>query len=113
MLKWVWKQIHNNNNNNDNNLHHFVGGYLFVLGGMSVEDRKPRNDVQRYDPTTNTWTLQAPMPYAACFPKVVALAGKLYVTGGYDDEVGGTGGECDHCDGGGAYVMSMTELVRL
>ncbi|KAK4303921.1 hypothetical protein Pmani_024095 [Petrolisthes manimaculis] len=63
------------------------GGYLFVLGGMSVEDRKPRSDVQRYDPTTNTWTLQASMPYAACSPKVVALAGKLYVTGGYDDEV--------------------------
>lgn len=75
---------------------------------MSVEDRKPRNEVQRYDPTTNTWTLQAPMPYAACFPKVVALAGKLYVTGGYDDEVGGTGG-----DGVGAHVMSMTESVRL
>lgn len=45
------------------------------------------NDVQRYDPTTNTWMLMSPMPYSCCSPHVVAHAGKLYVTGGFNEEV--------------------------
>lgn len=59
------------------------GGYLFVLGGGD-ENQHMRNEVQRYDPQSNSWTFMAPMPYSCCSPKVVAHNGKLYVTGGFD-----------------------------
>ncbi|XP_069181358.1 gigaxonin isoform X2 [Procambarus clarkii] len=62
------------------------GGYLFALGGIST-DRVLQNDVQKYDPVTNSWTLMSPMPFACCSPRIVAHAGKLYVLGGYNNEV--------------------------
>ncbi|XP_053639328.1 gigaxonin isoform X2 [Cherax quadricarinatus] len=62
------------------------GGYLFALGGIST-DRVLQNDVQRYDPVSNTWILMSPMPFSCCSPRVVAHAGKLYVLGGYNNEV--------------------------
>ncbi|KAK8720662.1 hypothetical protein OTU49_013175 [Cherax quadricarinatus] len=61
------------------------GGYLFALGGIST-DRVLQNDVQRYDPVSNTWILMSPMPFSCCSPRVVAHAGKLYVLGGYNNE---------------------------
>uniref|UniRef100_A0A0P4WEU7 Kelch-like protein diablo n=2 Tax=Scylla olivacea TaxID=85551 RepID=A0A0P4WEU7_SCYOL len=64
------------------------GGYLFVLGGMRPgKEKQMTSDVQRYDPTTNTWMLMSPMPYCCCSPHVVSHAGKLYVMGGFNDEV--------------------------
>ncbi|KAG0729330.1 Gigaxonin [Chionoecetes opilio] len=64
------------------------GGYLFALGGMRPgKERQMTSDVQRYDPATNTWMLMSPMPYCCCSPHVVSHAGKLYVMGGFNDEV--------------------------
>ncbi|XP_037785922.1 gigaxonin-like [Penaeus monodon] len=59
------------------------GGYLFALGGGN-KSGEAKNDVQRYDPLSNSWTLMAPMPFACFLPMVVSYAGKLYVTGGCD-----------------------------
>lgn len=59
-----------------------------MLGGMRPgKEKHMTSDVQRYDPTTNTWMLMSPMPYCCCSPHVVSHAGKLYVMGGFNDEV--------------------------
>ncbi|XP_064115334.1 gigaxonin-like isoform X2 [Macrobrachium nipponense] len=66
-----------------------MGGYLFVMGGGN-QNQEMCNEVQKYDPQTNSWTLMAPMPYSCFSPKVVAYSGKLYVTGGvglYEQEL--------------------------
>ena len=57
-------------------------GYIYALGGhdgLSIFD-----SVERYDPSTNTWTEAAPMLTKRCRLGVAMLGGKLYACGGYD-----------------------------
>lgn len=47
--------------------------------GLSIFD-----SVERYDPSTDTWTESVPMLTKRCRLGVAMLGGKLYACGGYD-----------------------------
>jgi N-acetylneuraminic acid mutarotase len=71
-----------------------LGGYLYAIGGQSGDGdirtdqvaEDPQPEVDRYDPSTNTWTVVAPLPpYAGMSHignSVVVYNGKIIVVGG-------------------------------
>ena len=60
----------------------FAGGY----GGPRYINSQPHNFVQLYDPTTNAWTLAAPMLAQRMNPQSMLLAdGRVLVAGGNSD----------------------------
>lgn len=54
-----------------------VGGYLYVLGGGPDSRASPAcleaNSMNRYDPTTDTWSAQPDMPYQRRYFTAVAI----------------------------------------
>lgn len=65
-----------------------VDGKIYVIGG-SVHDKKLGRDVatnlvEVYDPLTNRWEKRADIPTARGATDAVAVAGKIYVLGGYN-----------------------------
>jgi hypothetical protein len=59
-----------------------VNGQIYVTGGFKLigsNDFEPTNKTEAYNPTTNTWTTKAEMPYAAVAPSSVVLGDKIYV----------------------------------
>ena len=59
-----------------------VAGDLFVCGGY--DGGACLNSVERFDPSTNEWTLISPMHYFRSSAGVVACDGSLFVVGGCD-----------------------------
>ena len=59
-------------------------GKIYVIGGDSWEYGYDEvwNDIQDYDPITDTWTKKSPMPAPASGLDAVAINGKIYVFGG-------------------------------
>ncbi len=59
-------------------------GKIYLIGGDSWETGSDvvYNDIQVYDPATNTWTSKTPMPSPYSGLSAVALSGKIYVFGG-------------------------------
>jgi len=57
-----------------------VGGLLLVVGGQGAIGQ----DVEAYDPKTNTWETQVKMPVALNHANVAGVGDKLYVMGGRD-----------------------------
>src|SRR5207253_4314765 len=57
-----------------------INGRFYVAGGVGSGDVIA--DVEAYDPTTNTWTSEAPMPTAAGGATAGAINGVLYVAAG-------------------------------
>ena len=55
-------------------------GQLYLFGGW--DSQKPLDSVWRYDPNTDTWHPESPMPTARLLPAVLADSGKIYVMGG-------------------------------
>jgi N-acetylneuraminic acid mutarotase len=56
------------------------GGKLYVVGGDNGGDR---NDLEIYDPATDSWTTGSSMPTARQSLALGAIDGKLYALGGY------------------------------
>jgi N-acetylneuraminic acid mutarotase len=69
-------------------------GLLYVVGGRSSSTGGVLSDLDRYDPSTDTWTVLAPMPTPRAGLGVAKLAGGIYAVGGRTS-IGGpcTGGE--------------------
>jgi N-acetylneuraminic acid mutarotase len=72
-------------------LHHVgigvANGRIFIIGGYrqsGLNVWSPVATMYAYDPATDTWTEQAPMPTARGALSVTAHDGKLYAIGGYD-----------------------------
>lgn len=59
-----------------------VNDQIYVTGGykqVGPNDVEPSNKTEAYNPTTNTWTTKAEMPYAAVDHSSVVLGDKIYV----------------------------------
>jgi hypothetical protein len=57
-------------------------GNFYVAGGQDSTN-VPLNNVNRYEPATNTWTARAPLPVAVGQAAVGAAGNKVYVAGGF------------------------------
>lgn len=63
-----------------------IGNYIYVIGGFPPgTNARPLKTVERYDIVNDTWSAVASMPMARAFTGGVAaaVAGKIYVIGGY------------------------------
>jgi len=61
-----------------------INGILFVVGGTSssaIGGHTDLNNVEAYNPTTNTWATKAPMPTAGFGMASAVINGILYVAG--------------------------------
>lgn len=56
-----------------------LDGCVYAVGGWEGSYRL--DSVERYDPSTNSWSLIEPMKMAVTSPAVIAHEGMLYVTG--------------------------------
>jgi N-acetylneuraminic acid mutarotase len=59
----------------------FIGGKLYATGG-------PSGALLAYDPATGDWETKASLPGMRWSAAGVALAGKLYILGGFEGERG-------------------------
>jgi N-acetylneuraminic acid mutarotase len=57
-----------------------IGGKLYVAGGSDVTDSL--DVVEVYDPATDVWTLDSPMPNSVAYTAAGVIAGRLYVAKG-------------------------------
>lgn len=58
-----------------------VNGTIYVFGGGNGSIFF--NDVQAYDPATDTWGVRDPMPMSRAYAVAAALNGKIYLIGGH------------------------------
>src|SRR5207248_1662385 len=61
-----------------------VGGFLYLIGGVTAWPQPSVTTVNVYDPSTNAWTSAAPLPIARGATGAAVLNGKIYVTGGLE-----------------------------
>ena len=61
-------------------------GKLYLVGGLDAG----QGQLQIFDPTTNEWSLGAPMPYPAGACASALINGKIYVAGGIVGEIAGS-----------------------
>ena len=62
-------------------------GTLYAIGGDSGDSAYTdtlHNEVERYDPATDTWTERTPMPTARNLLASGVIDGKVYVVGGFE-----------------------------
>ena len=66
------------------------GTYAYVAGGYSFDTGTTINVFQRYNPSTDTWTVLAPLPTAVLMASAVyyPTTNKVYVFGGEDATTG-------------------------
>jgi N-acetylneuraminic acid mutarotase len=60
-----------------------VGDQWFVLAGLDAASHKPMGVVYAFDVARGTWIEKKPMPQPAHHVMATALAGKIYVFGGF------------------------------
>lgn len=56
-----------------------LNGFIYAMGGFNGEIRL--NTVERYDPTTNQWTLIESMNYVRSDAHACVLNSKIYIVG--------------------------------
>ena len=59
---------------------------VFIIGGYSTIDDACLDSVSIFDPDNNNFTYTASLPVAMCFMRAAALNGKIYITGGMDND---------------------------
>lgn len=67
-----------------------LDGKVIVVGGLVGpvdDDAAPCTAVESFDPTTNTWSRLAPLPFPRVRPAVAAVDGRLIVIGGRRDDL--------------------------
>ncbi|XP_070555147.1 kelch-like protein 24 [Ptychodera flava] len=62
-----------------------VGGYVYVLGGHSIEFNREVAFAERYNPQQNVWEVISPMIRAARGAAVASCNGKIFVMGGHTE----------------------------
>lgn len=65
-----------------------LNGKIYAIGGMKAggQGTMNANDVEEYDPKTNSWEKRAPMPTPRHGCAAVAVDGRILVIGGMGDE---------------------------
>jgi hypothetical protein len=58
----------------------YVGGRTYVTGGFNVEGSL--SSVEKYTPSSDSWSNGAPLPYAKYQHAAVAVGSSIYVLGG-------------------------------
>lgn len=64
-----------------------VDGKIYAIGGQSITTTAPStylNSVEEYDPSTNKWTIIAPLNTQRRSHKVEVIDNKIYAIGGYN-----------------------------
>jgi N-acetylneuraminic acid mutarotase len=69
---------------------------LYIIGRSNVDPGEPQNQVEAYDPVTNTWSTKTPLPGAGrgeLAAATVTYQGKSHIiaVGGTDVEGSGSG----------------------
>ena len=68
-----------------------LDGKIYIIGDYTTVTDECLDVVTRFHPGNNSFASVEPLPVATCFMRAVALNGKIYVTGGMDnDEVVGS-----------------------
>lgn len=64
-----------------------VGGKIYMIGGSTILNNAyvQMNNVDEYDPATDTWTPKAPMHYARQNVAVTVMNGHIFAVGGLGD----------------------------
>jgi N-acetylneuraminic acid mutarotase len=61
---------------------------IYAIGGRNGDPTNGLNTVEAYDPSTDSWTTMAPMPYGRhCHATTTGPDGRIYVIGGTNREV--------------------------
>jgi hypothetical protein len=63
-----------------------LAGELYVAGGYSAGFERPLSSVEKYTPSSDSWSAMAPLPSGTgrCQHSVVAVGSSIYVLGGID-----------------------------
>lgn len=64
----------------------YSGGKMYIMGGVRYdsEDNSTLLDInEAYDPATDTWTTETPLPVPIHSQAAAAVGGKIYLFGGY------------------------------
>jgi hypothetical protein len=64
-----------------------IGGKIYVTGGVTTEGVRPFNQLDIYDPVTDTWSSGPAMPTPREHLASCAIDGKLIVVGGWNEDV--------------------------
>jgi N-acetylneuraminic acid mutarotase len=62
-----------------------LAGELYVTGGFSTDPRGSVSSVEKYTPSSDTWSAVAPLPSARYSHAAVAVGSDIYVLGGICD----------------------------
>ena len=68
-----------------------LNGKMYVVGGF-ITGGGLTSAVEAYDPTTNTWTIKAPIPSPMTYAGAAAIGNKLYFVGGSPNDNNSTTG---------------------
>lgn len=60
-----------------------LNGLIYAMGGFNGEIRM--NSVERYDPTTNQWSLIESMNYVRSDAHASVVDNKIYIIGSFND----------------------------
>lgn len=60
-----------------------LNGLIYAMGGFNGEIRM--NSVERYDPTTNQWSLIESMNYVRSDAHACVVDNKIYIIGSFND----------------------------
>ena len=64
-----------------------LNGYIYAIGGNSTWDvNSVLKSVERYNPKLNKWSYVCEMNYARSAANACILKGRIFVTGGVDDD---------------------------
>ncbi|GMR33362.1 hypothetical protein PMAYCL1PPCAC_03557, partial [Pristionchus mayeri] len=58
-------------------------GCIYVVGGLDLNSFTVLNEVERYDPVSDSWTILKSMNSKRAYASLVVSCGKLFVLGGF------------------------------
>jgi hypothetical protein len=91
-----------------------VAGKLYVTGGQGHDvynGRRLLSSVEKYSPSSDSWSAVAPLPLARQSHAAVAVVSAMYVLGGYDNDMADSVLKFDSTQGTWSQVAPMPEAI--